>query len=122
MKDGTKRKREERSPQGTLNFGNKHLNDRFALLLSEFEGPVNEKSIKEAIVEFVIKEERDHYTKTFNEMKATFSGEDSSDDSGYSYMNSHIVRTERELDQRRLKVENQRKGLRTCLTTNKSTW
>ena len=86
------------------------MNDRFALLLSEFEGSVNEKSIKDAIVESVIKEERDHYTKTFNEMKATFSGEDSSDKSGYSYMNSHIVRTERELDQRRLKVEKSEEG------------
>ena len=84
MKDGTKRKREEGRPQGTLNFGNKHLNDRFAILLSEFEGSVNEKSIKEAIVESVIKEESDHYTKTFDEMEATFSGEDSSDESVYS--------------------------------------
>ena len=94
MKDGTKRKREEGSPQVKLNFGNKYLNDRFALLFAEFEGLVNEKSIKYVIVESVINEERDHYTKTFSEMKATGSGEDSSDDSVDSYPSPYFVRTE----------------------------
>ena len=88
-----------------MKIGNKYLNDRFALLLSEFEGSVNKKSIKEAIVESVIKEERDHYTKTFNEMKATGSGEDSRGNSVDSYFSPYPVRTKRELNQRMLKVE-----------------
>ena len=115
MKDRTKRKREEGIPQEKLNFSNKYWNDRFALLFAEFEGSVNKKSIKDVIVESVIKEERDHYTKIFNEMKATCSGEDSSDDSVDSYLSPYFVRTERELKQRRLKVEDQREGLRHML-------
>ena len=49
MEDRTKRKREEEGPQGSIKFGNDYLNDRFALLISEFKGSAKGKSIKEAM-------------------------------------------------------------------------
>ena len=113
MEDRTKRKREEEGPQGSIKMGNKDSDNRFALLISEFEESVKGKSIKdkgksikEAIVESVIKEEKDHYTKIFNEMENEPHGEDSSDESD-PYMGSPKA----ELEKRKRGVGIQREGL-----------
>ena len=94
MDGGKKRKREEGNPQVKLNFGSKYWDDQFGLLVAKFDGFVNERSVKDAIVESVINEERDHYTKTFNEREVPGSREDSSDDSVASYLNPYSVSTE----------------------------
>ena len=111
MDEGKKRKREEENQRVKLSFSSKYWEDRFSLLVAELNGSANERGIKEAIVDSVIKEEQDEYTKMFYARGVTGSGEGSSDKSFDPHLSPYSVRTKHALKQRRGTVENQRRGL-----------